>query len=303
MLIQQPPVWLMVITGLLLLGQATAPFVPGIPFAAGLLVIAPLFLCIPPKSRRWGLLLFTGALAFGLGYLRHRPLLDPVFPAHHLRAMLNGVKDLYIEGSLKQEPEKLPTRSRWIIRAQRIWHPTGAEEITGDLIVTVRTVGREWRYGDRIRFKLTPVIPRDSGNPGGFNYASYLARREIYVAGYLESDRDVELVAREARGLRENIENLRRQIRRHIQENFSFANGPLLKALIIGDMGEISKESRAAFTAAGVTHVLSISGLHVAMLGLVVFALIRFGCAWSTFLLLRWNLFKVAAFFSFIAVV
>jgi competence protein ComEC len=77
----------------------------------------------------------------------------------------------------------------------------------------------------------------------------------------------------------------------------------LLKALVIGDMGEISKESRGAFTAAGVNHVLSISGLHVAMLGLVVFALIRFGCAWSSHVLLRWNLLKVAALCSFIAVV
>jgi ComEC/Rec2-related protein len=60
---------------------------------------------------------------------------------------------------------------------------------------------------------------------------------------------------------------------------------------------------RAAFTAAGVNHVLSISGLHVAMLGLVVFGLVRYACACSVFLLLRWNLLKVATFCSFIAVV
>jgi competence protein ComEC len=77
----------------------------------------------------------------------------------------------------------------------------------------------------------------------------------------------------------------------------------LLKALVIGDMGEISKETRAAFTSAGVNHVLSISGLHVAMLGLVVFALIRYGCALSSYVLLRWNLLKAAALCSFIAVV
>ena len=41
-------------------------------------------------------------------------------------------------------------------------------------------------------------------------------------------------------------------------------------------MGGITKETRGAFTAAGVNHVLSISGLHVAMLGLVVFGLIRY---------------------------
>ncbi len=130
----------------------------------------------------------------------------------------------------------------------------------------------------------------------------YLARRGIYVTGFLEGDQEVELVARQAGWLRGTIEDLRREIRRHIQANFSVSSAPLIKALVIGDMGEISKETRNAFTAAGVNHVLSISGLHVAMLGLVIFACIRFGCAWSSYLTLRWNLFKIAAFFSFIAV-
>jgi competence protein ComEC len=302
-LIHHPSVWLVVPTALLLLGQATAPFAPAATSAAWFLLIAPLFLCLPAKTRRWGMVLFLGALAFSAGYVRHRALLEPVFPPNHLRSAMNRAELLYIEGSLLQEPEKLPNRSRWIIRTQRIWHPTGAEEISGNLIITVRTVRREWRFGDGVRFKVRPAVPRDSGNPGGFNYASYLARREIYAAGFLDNDQEVELVKREPGAVRGSIEDLRRVIRRHIQANFSASNGALLKALVIGDMGEISKETRGAFTAAGVNHVLSISGLHVAMLGLVVFALIRFGLAWSTYCLLRWNLFKVAAFFSFIAVV
>jgi competence protein ComEC len=301
--IQHPSVWLVVPTALLLLGQATAPFAPADTSAARFLLVAPLFLCPLAKSRRWGMLLFLGALAFGVGHVRHRELLEPVFPPNHLRSAMNRAEPLYIEGSLLQEPEKLPNRSRWIIRTQRIWHPTGAEEITGNLLVTVRTVRREWRFGDGVRFKVRPVVPRDSGNPGGFNYASYLARREIYASAFLDNDQDVELVKRQPDKVRGSIEDLRRAIRRHIQENFSAANGALLKALVIGDMGEINKETRGAFTAAGVNHVLSISGLHVAMLGLVVFALIRFGLAWSTYCLLRWNLIKVAAFFYFVAVV
>ncbi len=302
-LIHHPSVWLVVPTALLLIGQATAPFAPAVSFGAAFLAIVPLFLCLTAKTRRWGMVLFLGALAFSVGLVRHRALLEPVFPPNHLRAAMNRAELLYVEGSLLQEPEKLPNRSRWIIRTQSIWHPTGAEEISGNLIVNIRTARREWRYGDRVRFKVRPVVPRDSGNPGGFNYANYLARREIYASGFLDNDQEVELVQRESGALRGSIEDLRRAIRRHIQENFSASHGALLKALVIGDMGEISKETRGAFTAAGVNHVLSISGLHVAMLGLVVFALIRFGCAWSTYCLLRWNLLKVAAFFSFLAVI
>ncbi|HEY3151177.1 MAG TPA: DNA internalization-related competence protein ComEC/Rec2, partial [Candidatus Binatia bacterium] len=156
---------------------------------------------------------------------------------------------------------------------------------------------------DRVRFWVVPLVPQDSGNPGGFNYATYLARREIYLTGFLDNDQEVELLARDPGPLRAFIEDLRREIRRFIERNFSQDHGALIKALVVGDMGAISKDMRTAFTAAGVNHVLSISGLHVAMLGLVVFVLIRYGCSFSTFLLLHWNLLKLATFFSFVAVV
>ena len=101
----------------------------------------------------------------------------------------------------------------------------------------------------------------------------------------------MELLARERGSIRVFIEDLRRDIRQFIGRNLSHDNGALLAALVVGDMGGITKEARAAFTAAGVNHVLSISGLHVAMLGLVVFVVIRYGMQFSTALMLRANLF------------
>jgi competence protein ComEC len=122
------------------------------------------------------------------------------------------------------------------------------------------------------------------------------------VTGFLDNDQGVELLARYSGAVRVFIEDLRRAIRRFIDRHLSRDTSGLLAALVVGDMGGIPKETRAAFTAAGVNHVLSISGLHVAMLGLVVFAAIRYGAQFSTFLTLRFNLFKLAAFFSFLAV-
>jgi competence protein ComEC len=154
-----------------------------------------------------------------------------------------------------------------------------------------------------VRFWVRPSLPRNSGNPGGFDYATFLSRRGIYATAFLDSDREVELLQREHGQGRRFIEDLRREIRRFIERNFSSDNGALLNALVVGDTGSITKEKRAAFTAAGVNHVLSISGLHVAMLGLVAFALVRYGGALSATLMLRCNLFKAAAFLSFVAVV
>jgi competence protein ComEC len=298
-----PSSWLIVPTLALLGGQAVAAGPWALPTAAGAGLVAPLAFVVARRWRRWAILAFLSALGFSLGYLRHRELLYPRFPENHLRSMIDGESRLYIEGALRHEPEKLTNRTRWQVHSERIWHPTGAQEIVGDMVISVRSVRRDWRYGDRLRFWIRPGLPRDSGNPGGFNYATYLAQRGVYVTGFLDSDEEVELLARQPGAARAYVEGLRREIRLFIDRNFSEASGALIKALVVGEMGGITKETRAAFTAAGVNHVLSISGLHVAMLGLVVFALIRYAGSLSSYLLLRVNLLKLATFASFLAVV
>ena len=301
-LVRYPSGWLIVPTLSLLLGQALAAAPLALPLSSLSLFAVPLFFLFWPRKRAWALLGIVAGAALALGYVRHRQILHPGFSSDHLRSVMSEGAQLYLEGTLDREPEKLAQRSRWVVRSERVWHPTGAEEITGSIQITLRHARREWRYGDRIRLWVRPLLPRPSGNPGSFDYPSFLARRQIYVTGFLENDEGVELLARGPPGLWNAIEHLRREIRRFMERRFSQDNGALMKALVVGDMGAISKGVRADFTVAGVNHVLSISGLHVGMLGLVVFFAVRLLGSFSTTLLLRWNLLKVATFFSFVAV-
>ena len=298
-----PSAWLIVPTLFLLLGQAIAAASWPLPDSSWLAVLPLVLLPFYRRWRCWVILGLLTSLAFTIGYVRHREILSPQFPDDHLRSVMLRHEQVLIEGQLKAEPENLINRHRWLLRAERIWHATGAEEISGDVQLSVRSARRDWRYGDRIRFWLRPNLPQNSGNPGGFEYATYLSQRQIYVTGLLENDAEIELVAREPGALRGAIEDIRRVIRRYIDANFSPDGGALMKALTVGEMGGIRKEVRNAFTAAGVNHVLSISGLHVAMLGVVIFAAIRYGLSFSSYFLLRFNLLKAATFFSFLAVV
>lgn len=298
-----PAAWLIAPTLSLLAGQAVAAGPWELAASAGSALLAPLAFVPLRPCRRWAILLLLSGCAFAVGYARHRQILFPQFPKNHIRSLTGSDGRVLLEGRMRHEPEKLVRRTRWQIRSERIWHPTGAEEIAGDILVTVRTVRRDWRYGDRVRFWVRPVAPEDSGNPGGFNYATYLARRGIYATGFLDNDQEVLLLERDPDAVRGAIEDLRREIGRFIERTLSPDNSALIKALVVGDMGGITKEMRGAFNAAGVSHVLSISGLHVAMLGLVVFALVRYAGALSVFVLLRCNLLKLATFLSFMAVV
>ncbi|HEX2385851.1 MAG TPA: ComEC/Rec2 family competence protein [Candidatus Binatia bacterium] len=298
-----PTAWLIGATLALLGGQALAasPLRPSLFFLV--LLAVPLPLCFARTTRQWAIFCLLVGVLFTVGYKRHLELIEPEFPPNHIRSMMESGRQLYLEGWLAAEPERLPQRGRWTVRLLRVWHPTGAEEITGDLFLTIRSVERDWRYGDRVRFRVEPLIPRGGGNPGGFDYAAYLARRGVYATAFLVSDFRVELLARAPPGPWVVLETLRRKIRGFIEQSFSDPdNAALMKALVVGDMGGISRQVRDDFTAAGVNHVLSISGLHVGMLGAVIFLVVRFLGSLSVTALLRWNLLMVATFSSFVTV-
>ena len=128
-----------------------------------------------------------------------------------------------------------------------------------------------------------------------------LARQGIYLLGFLKSDVGVELVGQERR-VWGWVESGRRKIRQLIEATLPHRQAGLLKALLVGDRGGLDRDVQERFVIAGVAHLLSISGLHVGMLGLVVFALVRFLGSRSTSLMLRWNLLKWATLVSLIAV-
>src|SRR3954462_11455606 len=242
-LYRYPTAWLIAATLALLSGQALAasPLRPSAYFLA--LLLLPLPLLFRRGSRSWAVLLALAGVLFAIGYQRHIELLEPEFAPNHIRLLMHEGEQLYLEGLLIAAPEKLPQRSRWTVRLLRVWHPTGAEEISGDLLLTIRNSRRDWRYGDRVRFHAEPLVPRGGGNPGGFDYAAYLARRDIYATGFLVSDRGVELLSRAGAGPWVFLESLRRRIREFIELRFSSQeNAALMKALVVGDMGEISRE-------------------------------------------------------------
>ena len=120
-----------------------------------------------------------------------------------------------------------------------------------------------------------------------FDYTAYLARREIYQVAYLHNDWEVRLVRHDGGGVRGWIETGRRRVGRFLERMFEPETGALLKALLVGDRGGLTPEARGRFVAVGMSHVLSISGLHVGMLSLAVWFLCRALAARSTWLLLR----------------
>lgn len=149
--------------------------------------------------------------------------------------------------------------------------------------------------GERWRFTIRLRRPHGTFNPHGFDYEAWLLERGIGATGYVSPKSGPTRLG--ARGdFADFIERIRERVRDRFKEVLGEtpASG-ILAALAVGDQRAISAEEWRLFNRTGVTHLMSISGLHVTLVS-GLFAWLA-GALWrrSTWLLLKAPARKVAA--------
>src|SRR5690348_5858133 len=95
-----PTAWLISATLALLAGQALAatPLRPSVYFL--ILLAVPLLLCFVRRWRAWAIFCLLAGILFAGGYRRHLELIEPEFPANHIRSIMESGRQLYLEGWL-----------------------------------------------------------------------------------------------------------------------------------------------------------------------------------------------------------
>lgn len=124
-------------------------------------------------------------------------------------------------------------------------------------------------------------------NPGDFDYGRYLARRRIYARLFLADDGVVRL-GRKHGGPVCATERVRATIRLRLERYvWSASSRAVLQALILGDRGALDESVRDRFARMGLLHLLAVSGLHVMVVGMIVYRLLgptlkRLNLCWRT---------------------
>ena len=149
-----------------------------------------------------------------------------------------------------------------------------ARKVSGALRVTIREEALPAGYGDRITCSGRLSPPRGSRNPGGFDYPAYLARHGVYAVLSLGRGGEVR-VLEQGRGVLRAIQDWRERIRQSILRSLSGDGAALLLAMTIGEEGGLTDDLRDRFMAAGVTHIISISGSHLGMVAIICFWVTR----------------------------
>ncbi|MFN8626139.1 MAG: DNA internalization-related competence protein ComEC/Rec2 [Candidatus Binatia bacterium] len=251
-----------------------------------------------PAWRRCALLL----LALSLAHIRADWVYRPQFASTHVAAAPQRTP-LWIEALLADDPEAHGSRSRLLLDVTRLDDGGGWRAAHGYVWLTIERPQEAWQAGDIIQARLSLRRPRNFGNPGEFDYEGYLARRGVYVTAFANDDTAMRpaghrLDRRVSRWLRHWRRDVGALLRRTLPE----PQAGVLAALIVGTDGGLPRDLRAAFSRAGVSHVLSISGLHVALVAGTGYAVFRWLLGRSRWLLLAGNVPKLAAGWSAIPV-
>lgn len=138
------------------------------------------------------------------------------------------------------------------------WYP----DRRAPAVLPALTPGERWQFVVRLK------RPHGFVNPFGFDYEAWLLERGVRATGYVRAD--ARLLEREPADFMQRVHRLRAQLREQILGALADApHAAILVALGVGDQQGIRAQDWAAFRRTGIGHLVSISGLHVALVGLL----------------------------------
>ena len=187
-----------------------------------------------------------------------------------------------VTGRIVAPVQQAPDRLVMIIKSD---DPATASGAARHVRLTWRTPERLFFQGDRVRFRALLRRPSGSLNPGGFDYAGYLERQGIDASAAVTGAEAVQLLesGREHAwwAIWNQFDRWRGSIRLAAIQTLPQPALGLYLGIIIGDRGYLDPELRDQFMVTGTVHLLSISGSHLGLVALVIFAVVR----WAMILL------------------
>ena len=127
--------------------------------------------------------------------------------------------------------------------------------------------------GCKVKMTGNLVLPDQASNPGEFDQRSWEESRKIDF--YLTNGKEVEILENSDSFTRA-IEVFKKKIQNILQEIFPEKEAGIMEAMILGEKGSLEREVKNQFQAAGISHIVAISGLHMSMIGMGIWN----GCKW-----------------------
>lgn len=246
-------------------GIALAPFgvfSPWLLLAAALAAGAAILLRRRPRS----LQLVAGLFFFVSGYLLYGLALTPPSGAD-IRSWAQG-GEVLVAAEVLSVGRRSGGKGYLDLRALHVQEDGQVTAAQGRLRLFHEGGEVEIFPGDHLRFRARLRQAYPFGTPGEFDYPRYLAARGIWASAYLKSMDEAAVFPQLSRRTPRQIAGYWRQrVQALIDQSLPTETAALLAALLIGEKGGISGAQRDVLARGGISHLFSISGLHLGLIG------------------------------------
>lgn len=185
------------------------------------------------------------------------------------------------QGRLRDDPLRLPWGYRYEISLKRVEFEGRLLPISGGMRLNYYQdqpqpeTAPAVRAGDRVEVLARASVPRDFLDPGAFDTRGYLARQGTELTGDLRSARLMRSLPGAPLALHDHLARVRGALLRRADVLFGPTEGPVVRAMLLGDRSFVDWSLVTAFQKAATYHVLVIAGLHVAALAVFLFWVCR----------------------------
>ena len=272
-------------------------FFPGGGVLTGLIGVAALIRLFRSLWQKRPAAVAPLVLIGALGHLAVSPFIFPVFPPSTARPYIDE-NPCRLSGIIVDPPLKEAFRIKCRLGdleilpdEHRVDEPVRPP---GYILLNIYGTAPSLHSGDRV-FVTGGIRPlKNFNNPGGFDYRQYMAYNAVWGSVY-GSGRMIEILPAGSPGLQSYISNFRESVDLAIGSVSEGDSRAVLSALIVGKKDRISPRLQEAFSSAGASHLLAISGLHIGIVASFAFILFRWLLGRSEYLLRHARVRKWAA--------
>lgn len=169
-------------------------------------------------------------------------------------------KTITFQGTIAEEPDKRPLVTKYTVEARALALSGETIRVDGRVLVTDRRGWPEYELGDEIRASGKLQLP---GTIDDFHYDIYLERFAIFsIMPYAR----LELVRRGPFSLQRTLTRIKEAFEGRIDRLLPEPHASLLAGLLTGSRRGIPEHLLDDFNAAGLTHIIAISGYNVTII-------------------------------------
>ena len=223
----------------------------------------------PVKLATWILLMICAICTGGYRWQAWTYL-----PETHIAGVTIPPHPVAIAGTVQSVPEKKARSIQLQVNVTRLYLDEAPTPKTGLLLISLPHDSAFPQAGDLIVITGLLRRPPSQQNPGSFDYGRYLRLKNIHL---MLDAASWQLLDKAEPGFNHRFILPARQFIRQSIDTYvkSESSRSILSALLLGDTSTLADDIKTSFRNTGLMHVLAVSGLHVLLVGLVVYGLLR----------------------------